>query len=1287
VSPTKQDDETAKDSMTPDYLKGIDITPEEEKSMEDAAYSGAADDIAEREGLSGTDLKAAEENPGSPSGGVSADSQESQKVGLGYRDEGGKNKKKVSGSFLSRNKKLFLGGGVGAGLAGILLSLLLLLPLKVHHVVNNLQNRFFATSEQATSDMTDRLLRAYVVNKVMPGMIDGKCRDTKVTRSCAKVSPGDGLVKTLYSAWKDANFENKLATKHGVVIERYGGNNFRLITPSTLAEGGIDLKDFDPNNPGNMDQKLFKAMDRSSVRREVRKAFESETFSKRVMYRYKVGKLLERKYGVVRCLVACNLRDDVKSKTEAKKLAWKGYFVDRIIEPRNEMMAIAVRCAIGGFSCTNADEIDEDGRNISEFERETREMIASRNIGEKDLEQLNRDSEEIRKKGFTEHLLAKLMGPIAAKASIKAIPIVGVSLFDAAGKAGPAAKKLNYIINSQTMVTMWMMYRTNADEIKAGDMDAAMMGSVVESLGPNAGTDQNGGGAESSPYYKEVMATGSKNTASIFSAFIPTAKAAEAYPCNNGDTVTSGVCPELMLSTTRGMTQVAGGLSAVLNSPLFTQAQITAAVWGYTGGAAIDLLENILGGVLGIFGDGLMALIKNAPGGQAALDAVEKVGTAISKWFIGWFINNPVGDSPSGGRNFDIAAGGADFAGNDFCHYGLGCQKTTVAAAKEIRLAQEKEAQESFLSQPLLARMFDTSSKYSLVSRAAMALPSTTLNGNSQSFVSTLVSPFSSLATSTFGIGNRGVASAANEDEDPFGITQYAYSKDDRVLNDDPEVYWDREDCGNPEKVKKWGEQSTVDEDTGMPEHNITNGCKLLEASVGMAGGIYTDAVLTAADLNGSDGSETPTNEAGSFTVASYNILHSTSHTDTSRQIGGCDSNPVPGDPTCAKTRAANQVQIITGKTGNPAFDIFGTQETSPEQYRILKDMLPNYAAFPEGTSRMNNQDDGAVAVFWDTTKFSMFTSGKAAGISNTARKITNPWVGLQTKSGQKIYVMSIHYAQNACSDGDCGNSTPQSIDDENMRKSSELTMDWVKSKSAEDATVIVVGDFNDTLRQKLSYCIYTRDSIMQHAVDMDAGASINAGCKNNRFGGIDHIYATPKTGFTASNWTHMADKGIVARGSDHTPVYVTYSFAGTASAGTAQMKDDYASECGKYGVCGGQCVDFVKFRLLKHGTRYKGGPLGNGADVARNLGTRYGYKVDNKPAVNAVVSWPAGGVPGSGANSQYGHTAMVSRINSDGSIVVEEYNYAIPLGYGVRKIPASAVKLLTYAHTEVDYR
>jgi endonuclease/exonuclease/phosphatase family metal-dependent hydrolase len=247
------------------------------------------------------------------------------------------------------------------------------------------------------------------------------------------------------------------------------------------------------------------------------------------------------------------------------------------------------------------------------------------------------------------------------------------------------------------------------------------------------------------------------------------------------------------------------------------------------------------------------------------------------------------------------------------------------------------------------------------------------------------------------------------------------------------------------------------------------------------------------------------------------------------------------------------QAKIITGQDNNPAFDIIGTQETSPDQYRALKGLLPNYDSVPSSSSdinRMSQQKNGALSIFWNTNKFRKFSEGKAPAISNVANSpnrghITSPWVGLETATGQHVYVMSIHYPNSHFVD-------PRLGDAGTMREASKLTMNWVQSvkQNEPSAMVIVMGDFNDMPGQRLSYCIYTNGGLLQNTYDMAKGINPAKACPSASDSGqhgfsIDQVYASPLDGIAATGWTHMGADPITNHASDHRPVYVTLKLAG----------------------------------------------------------------------------------------------------------------------------------------------
>lgn len=101
-------------------------------------------------------------------------------------------------------------------------------------------------------------------------------------------------------------------------------------------------------------------------------------------------------------------------------------------------------------------------------------------------------------------------------------------------------------------------------------------------------------------------------------------------------------------------------------------------------------------------------------------------------------------------------------------------------------------------------------------------------------------------------------------------------------------------------------------------------------------------------------------------------------------------------------------------------------------------------------------------------------------------------------------------------------------------------------------------------------------------------------------------------------------------------------------------------------------CTSFVSWRLHDRNgmagfsNHFRGEHWGNAEnwdDVARRLG----YRVDSVPAIGAVAQTDAGRV---------GHVAWVSDIGP-GTVTVEEYNHALPGGYGTRTVPVAEFRYL----------
>lgn len=1247
----------------------LGVSPDERK----AEVARLNKQFASADAVKTKDIKAAEEEAAEEDSITTTEQQQIDQLGKGYGEESERFAKtknilrRVSGS---RRRNIIGGGVLGGGLIGLLLMLFLALPLKVQHIVNNLQSTFFAAAEQATEDMTDNLFKHYVVKQLVPGMVQNNCTSTRINRSCVNTSTSNNIIGVLYNGWRDGRLEQRLAND-GIEIRREG-SQFYLKTPSTPnGSPGESLGNFNPDNPDAFNQSAFQKLNRSDLRAEVKKSLKQNTKWDRVMYRYKVGRLMERKYGVKRCIIACAPRDRFTDNVEDKKLAFKAYFLERVIEPRNEMMGLVMQCAIASFTCVEERDANERGERLSQIELDMQAKLAEfrDKYGQRKLDELGVEANRVRQMGALEYMIEKVAGPMVSKTLGKAIPIVGwldmaAMFIEGAQNVGPAIVKLTYVTNAATMASTYAMYRTNADEIKTGDVDMTAVGSIATSLNPTDGVerkDQNGVGAEASPLYGAIM--GGKTRTVTFNPFSQKAYAAASYGCedDDGNAPRDGklVCGVERLDNKTAVGTVASAISdKFTNNPAGFAGGVFVDVWNATVGKGLDWLEDIIA-------PAIRKVIDLLPG-----DPLERMAAFIRpiiEQMMTFVIKPVISDSPSGARMFNLAAGGADVIGSEFTHYNLGGAKISDAEAFAIRQERQSEQLQEFNSRSMFARMFSTDTQYSLVSQLALAAPASSSSGLVQSMFATISNPLSTAGASLFGFGSGHASAAPGFTTDPFGVVQYGYAKNDKVFTQDPELTWEQEDCDNPDKNKIWGDRALNNPENEMPEHAAgdVNRCLLISAGAGSGGAMFTDDVLPADEL-GTEEPEAPTEPSDSLLrVSSFNIFHSDDQA-----------------PEVWKARLARSVDVLKKND----VEVAGLQEVRPNQIQeFLKNDVAGdvYDMYPKALS---NPEFSPNPIIWKKSQFTVVRTGGIPFTYFDGVRDMAPLVKLRDAGGQEFYIINTHDPADTRGEAD---KTRYDNAQDYYRELQQLNQ--------EGLPIFFTGDFNSgyslrqgnnntyqNRRENLTYCILTQGNPQILWDAYDAAADKSGACPTSTgLNDVDHIFLSKRL---AVQRYFTAPAGVQNNGSDAHRTIMADVVMGAGVSG--EMKDDFKAECASYGVdCGGECVDFVKFRLKKHIDRNKFDSIGNGKDVASGLGATYGYRVDNRPAVNAVVSWPAGGVVGSSANATYGHVAMVSQVKADGSIVVEEYNYANSYAYGTRTIPASVVPRLTYAHTEVDYR
>ena len=422
--------------------------------------------------------------------------------------------------------------------------------------------------------------------------------------------------------------------------------------------------------------------------------------------------------------------------------------------------------------------------------------------------------------------------------------------------------------------------------------------------------------------------------------------------------------------------------------------------------------------------------------------------------------------------------------------------------------------------------------------------------------------------------------------------------------------------------------------------------------------------------INGEDEEEETTSSVASgdpmsITVSSYNMCQERNHPDCPNQA----------------TKIEKISSVFEGSAGlsSTPMDIVGAQELSLDTQRALMKSLSGYDTFPKEVPTSNGK-----AIFWNTAEFTLESGDFITGVNGNgdSESLDNnsfPWVKLTSNSGQNVFVMSIHSPNN-------GFGTPADRF-ENVQKIRE----WSESKSSDGSMVIITGDFNNGAKvdggNPGAYCYLTEGGGLQHARDMAGNKPADQSCPGDPVP-IDQVYVSTNVGgITASGWGHVRGAESVKLATDHSPAYVTISTPGNDDDGTGSQiggvvsGDDYGAACAagnSLGApCNGQCVSFVKYRLLAAGTKYKGGSLGNGRYVVGTL-AGLGYETGSAARVGSVFSTSQTSQP------KYGHTGIVSQVNPDGSIVIEEYNFDNPKSYGKRTMSKAEYEAKGYSFAYV---
>jgi hypothetical protein len=839
-----------------------------------------------------------QEQEAGESGGASESEGQGDR-GSSKKSERGKPKRRgFAQRMLGSNSKMAKRAGIAAMLAGGsvgmgMLAFLLLLPLKIEHIIQNLERTYSAAAKDAVGKETEHLFNGYIRNSILPALNSGTCQST-IDPGCTVNSSGDGPVGQLYAAWSKNRLENKLAKRYGLIFSKSGPNFFMNVNGHN-----VDLNTFRAGTTASVfDLPGTQQVSRSEMREILKTSLRGGTLWDRSYGRFVYGRYLERQFSVRRCIVACDVRDKFTDKIADKKLAAKAYLAQRLVP---EKYGVIMQCVILGGCNTDLEQSNPgDESRQSQAQRNIKDVLreARTHFADNELAKLVENANDIAKDGFTKvfaRAAAKKMvsaiagdaaGQAAGKLAEKAVPVIGwvfliAQVISLANHAGPIIQYMSYAANAATAVALYSSYNTVNSEMKSGHIDPTMLGSFASVLGSNlTGADADRVDATATPLYQYVV-----------NGDAPPEKTSTTspYKCKSGLGVPGGqlTCPEEKLG---------------LGNSFFN------AVHDFIDGIPVipqlaDLITWIgdkISNVVGVVWEGICSAI---PGCQSAMDQIAEWVAPIFAWLGDKILSSPFTDNMSGGTTFDMMTAGADVSHNGACHTTLGCAQITDAQAAAIRNEVRSADKAEFAQQNFFARMFDTSSSFSLVSQIALKMPTDLQAATTTGVASFLSNPFGKLGRMFGAAVIPSKAHALVAMPDPFGVIQYGYTPDQ--IPTDPQKYWDDNKCGEPDQVSNWlNNDNYQDTNTGEATTKKVNPCLLIASSAASMGIMYDPSM---APKGADGGAAAPAAPTGGTNIPTGDVMSLAQQIKSSPNISFQTSGGAAAFDTIAATGRGTQ--------------------------------------------------------------------------------------------------------------------------------------------------------------------------------------------------------------------------------------------------------------------------------------------------------------------------------------------------------------------------------------------
>lgn len=751
--------------------------PEDDQKAVDDEFdsmvgSGALGDDPEEKSLSADAIGDLENSANNPE--ESDPAGEADQVGAGYTGGGGKKKG-------SSKKKLAIGGGIGAMLVGGIIGIMAFLqPFFLTHIVNFIENQVGEVPSYAIERRMQYYINRYLIMQTLGtgDSIDGDNRFTYL---------GDGFTKTMYTNWRGARIEKKMA-ESGLRLEaRVDGAD---LTKDGMRADKWDLVDI--SNPGEYGPGNRKPLSAPEARKFIRDYSKRETSSHRLWKRHTIRKMAKRYYGVPDWKPFEKTRDNARQNYRDRKKAFKKNMILKVTDRVNKKNGVWLNCILNG-----QDDCRNKRMNVPDENPSLPNSTGDPEADEELDNNLDNDSDG---------------GSRSPRPDLPDAPGNSTSnaIFDVIKKFGMRKLLASFASGIGILDTIFKIVQS----VDSGSINAVLYNRALQQYGAFAApvlssADQFRSGDDFDGADLRVMSDMFKNfqQSPVYQSTQRSAEANEGKSihrdCNNdGDTTDDGdaldpgelVCPDKKAIVDK---------TKFTNNPVWEALAGLADAYDSTIGWAVDLVSDITGAITSAVGiDDFMAGVMDALGiSEALAGAFESLMNSI--------FGIAVSGAETGPEAFDAVYGGIDgmasSAGGGIgdrtegdSTIGGGPLNLDQVTAIQTEMQEQKDYELKNMS--LFARYFSPEIPESLTSYAILNNPGVGTSAIQRFAGMFKISGFSSLLSN---LTSKKV-NAIGDNTNPFGYVKFGFAADHPLFaanngdGMDPDEVKDRYKCDLP---------------------------------------------------------------------------------------------------------------------------------------------------------------------------------------------------------------------------------------------------------------------------------------------------------------------------------------------------------------------------------------------------------------------------------------------------------------------------------------------------------